>query len=131
MNYETLIDGYKQILNTIYAPKQYYERITTFLKEYKPRPVHSVSLSKLRLYHITAFFRAMWVLGVMENGRTRFWRFFISTLIKRPKLFPLSVSLSVYGIHFRRVVKKFGQTPTLKLPSPIKVSSDLTDTQSP
>ena len=131
MNYETLIDGYKHILNTIYAPKQYYERITTFLKEYRPYPIHSISLSKLRLYHITAFLRAMWVLGVMENGRTRFWRFFISTLIKRPKLFPLSVSLSVYGIHFRRVVRKFGKTPTLKLPSPIKVSSDLIDTKSP
>ena len=30
MNYETLIDGYKNILNTIYSPKQYYERIKTF-----------------------------------------------------------------------------------------------------
>ena len=130
MNYETLIDGYRHILNTIYAPKQYYERITTFLKEYRPHPVQSMSLSKLRLYHITAFFRAMWVLGVMENGRTRYWRFFFSTLVKRPKLFPLSISLSVYGLHFRRVAKKFSKTPVLELPPPIRVASDLTDTES-
>ena len=128
MNYETLIEGYKHILNTIYAPKQYYERITTFLKEYKPRQVHGIS--KIRFNYVRAFFKSMWVLGVMENGRTRYWRFFISTLVKRPKLFPLSISLSVYGIHFRRVAKKFGKTSAIKLPSPIKVSSDLTDAES-
>jgi radical SAM superfamily enzyme YgiQ (UPF0313 family) len=131
MNYETLIEGYKQILNTIYAPKQYYERITTFLKEYKPRKVQSISLSKLRFYHITAFFKAMWALGVMESGRTRYWRFFISTLVKRPKLFPLSISLSVYGLHFRRVAKKFDKMPVLKLPPPIQVPSDRTDFNNP
>jgi radical SAM superfamily enzyme YgiQ (UPF0313 family) len=127
MNYETLIDGYKHILNTIYAPKQYYERITTFLKEYRPHKVHG--MSKLRFYHIAGLVRSMWVLGVMENGRTRYWRFFISTLLKRPKLFPLSISLSVYGLHFRRVARKFSQTPVLKLPSPFKIPSDLTDTK--
>jgi len=37
MNYETLINGYKNILDTIYSPKQYYERVKIFLKEYKPR----------------------------------------------------------------------------------------------
>ncbi|MDI6814690.1 MAG: B12-binding domain-containing radical SAM protein, partial [Dehalococcoidales bacterium] len=26
MNYKTLIDGYKKVINTIYSPKQYYER---------------------------------------------------------------------------------------------------------
>jgi radical SAM superfamily enzyme YgiQ (UPF0313 family) len=127
MNYETLIDGYKHILNTIYAPKQYYERITTFLKEYRPHKVHGVS--KLRLYHITGLVRSMWVLGVLENGRMRYWRFLISTLLKRPKLFALSMSLSIYGVHFRRVARKFSKTPVLRLPPPIKIPSDLTDTQ--
>ncbi len=37
MNYETLINGYKHILYTIYSPKQYYERVKTFLKAYKPQ----------------------------------------------------------------------------------------------
>jgi radical SAM superfamily enzyme YgiQ (UPF0313 family) len=126
MNYETLIEGYKHILNTIYAPKQYYERITTFLKEYRPRRVHG--LSKLRFHYIRAFVKSMWVLGVMESGRTRYWRFFFSTLVRRPKLFPLSMTLSVYGLHFRRVANKFSKTPTLQLPPAIRVPSDLTDT---
>ena len=37
MHLDTLLNGYKQIMNTIYAPKQFYERIKTFLKEFKPR----------------------------------------------------------------------------------------------
>jgi radical SAM superfamily enzyme YgiQ (UPF0313 family) len=126
MNYETLIDGYKHILNTIYAPKQYYERITTFLKEYRPRQVQGIS--KLRFSYVKAFFKSMWVLGVMENGRTRYWRFFFSTLVKRPKLFPLSISLSVYGLHFRRVANKFSKTPVIKIPPAIRIPSDMTDT---
>ena len=126
MNYETLIEGYKHILNTIYSPKQYYERITTFLKEYRPYKVHGVS--KLRLYHIRGFVRSMWVLGVIENGRLRYWMFFISTLLKRPKFFAISISLSVYGLHFRRVAKKFGKTPTLQLPPAIRVPTDPIDT---
>jgi len=129
MNYETLIEGYKHILNTVYSPKQYYERITTFLKEYRPYKVHGPS--RLRYYHIKALVRSMWVLGVMESGRTRYWRFFISTLVKRPKFFPLSMSLSVYGLHFRRVARKFSKTPVLKIPPAIRVSSDLTDAESP
>ena len=34
MNFETLINGYKHILNTIYSPKQFYERVKIFLKEW-------------------------------------------------------------------------------------------------
>ena len=37
MNRETLINGYRHILNTIYAPKEYYARIKTLSKEYKPK----------------------------------------------------------------------------------------------
>ena len=35
MDLPSLVTGYKHILNTIYAPKEYYARVTTFLKEYK------------------------------------------------------------------------------------------------
>jgi hypothetical protein len=35
MNYEILINGYKRIINGIYSPKPYYERVRRFLKEYK------------------------------------------------------------------------------------------------
>ena len=37
MNYEVLVTGYHSILNTIYSPHHYYERVKTFLREYRPK----------------------------------------------------------------------------------------------
>ncbi|MBA7715812.1 hypothetical protein ES703_124870 [subsurface metagenome] len=110
MNYETLINGYKNILNTIYSPKQYYERIKTFLKEYKPKP-RKRALPQLRFYHIRAFIKSMWVLGIKERGRKYYWRLFLPILLRRPRSFPLFISLSVYGYHFRKVTEKYISTP--------------------
>ena len=112
MNCETLINGYRHILKTIYAPKQYYERIKSFLKEYKPQ--HKIA-GRLKLQHIKALVKSMWFLGVRERGRCQYWRMFISTLIKQPRKFPLSISLSVYGYHFRKVLEGYIHLPVKDL----------------
>ena len=112
MNYETLINGYKSILNTIYSPKHYYERVKICLKEYKP--AKRKRGSHLRFYHIRAFIRSMWFLGVREKGRRYYWKLFVSTLLRRPRSFPLSVSLAIYGFHFRKITEKYISTPINK-----------------
>ena len=103
MNYETLINGYRHILNTIYSPKNYYERVKTFLKEYKPRGIRK---GKIQFYHLKAFIKSMWVLGVKEKGRKYYWKLFASTLLRCPRSFPLSMSLAVYGYHFRKIAER-------------------------
>ena len=108
MNYETLINGYKHILDTIYSPRQFYERVKIFLKEYKPQGKRK---GKLQFYHITAFIKSMWLLGVKEKGRRYYWKLFLSTLLRRPRSFPVSISLGVFGYHFRKVVEKYIKTP--------------------
>lgn len=108
MNHETLIDGYKRILNTIYSPKHYYERVKTFLREYKP---HRETASRLRFHHIRAFFKSIWFLGIREKGRKYYWKLFLSTLLKQPRKFAISISLSIYGYHFRKVVEKYISLP--------------------
>ena len=110
MNYETLISGYKHILKTIYSPKQYYERVKTFLKEYRPQ--RRQGSLRLRFYHISALIKTTWFLGVREKGRRYYWKLFISTLLRHPRSFPLAISLSVYGFHFRKVVEKYICMPT-------------------
>lgn len=114
MNYETLIDGYKHILQTIYSPKEYYARIKTFLKEY--RPYKSPRASHLKRYHVTALFKSMWVLGIWEKGRRHYWGMVLPTLFTRPSVLPLSLALAVYGLHFRRVAASFGATTPLQVP---------------
>ncbi len=116
MDYETLINGYKHILNVIYSPKPYYERVKIFLKEYKPR---GKGWGKIEFNHFKGLVKSMWILGVKEKGRRYFWRLFVSTLLKSPRSFPLSITLAVYGFHFRKVAEKYINMPveeTLKTP---------------
>ncbi len=112
MKYKTLVTGYKHVLDTIYSPRYYYERVVAFLKEYKPRK--TAGISQLRFSHIASFIKTLWFLGVTNKGRRYFWRLLISTLLKRPRHFPLSIGLSVSGFHFRKVAEGYHKTiPTL------------------
>ena len=108
MHYETLIDGYKHILDTIYSPKQFYERIRIFLKEYRPQKKGGVF--KIQRNHIKVFIRSIWLLGIKEKGGRYYWKLFLSTLLRHPRSFPLSISLAVYGFHFRKVAEKYIST---------------------
>ena len=109
MDYETLINGYKKILTTIYSPKHYYERIKIFLKEYKPQK--RTGVSQLQFYHIRAFIKSMWFLGMKGEGRGYYWKLLIWTLLRYPRCFPVSVTLEIYGFHFRKIVEKYISTP--------------------
>ncbi len=103
MGYEPLVKGYNHIVDTIYTPKQYYERIKTFLREYKPGNRKKFKISILQLI---AWIRSVWVLGVKEKGRIQYWKLVVWTLLKKPKTFPLSMTLAVQGFHFRKVAEK-------------------------
>ncbi len=104
MKTETLINGYKHILHTIYSPKQYYQRISTFLKEYRPPNLRI--LKRFQFYHIPAFFRVIWILGIIDKGRKDFWQLLLTTLFHRPKLLAISFNLAVFGLHFRKITEK-------------------------
>lgn len=108
MNYDTLVNGYQNIINTIYSPKPFYERIGTFLREYRPK---KRGTSHLRFWHITALFKSIWFMGIKEKGRRYYWSLILSTLVKRPRAFPLSVTLSIYGFHFRQISRKLVSLP--------------------
>jgi radical SAM superfamily enzyme YgiQ (UPF0313 family) len=108
MNYKTLINGYKNVLDTIYSPRYYCERVITFLKEYRPRK--TAGISQLRFYHITSLIKSLWFLGITDEGRWHFWRLLISTLLRYPRRFPLSIVLSVSGFHFRKVTEDYNKT---------------------
>jgi len=108
MGRERLANGYEHILNTIYAPKPYYERIKIFLKEYKPKRKRKGNISPR---HIVALIKSMWVLGIKEKGRRFYWRLFVWTLLKKPKSFPLSIAFAIQGFHLRKVAKKIHVPP--------------------
>lgn len=106
MNLITLMTGYKNVLDTIYAPKQYHDRTKTFLKEYRPGPKQTL---RLDFGNIRALIRSMFHLGIKEKGREYYWKLLAWTLVKRPRSFQLAVTLSIYGFHFRKIVHGYLQ----------------------
>jgi radical SAM superfamily enzyme YgiQ (UPF0313 family) len=97
---EILLQGYRQVLNTIYAPMPYYRRIRTFFEEYQPRGKASASPKP---HQIVTLLRSMWTLGVKEEGRKHFWSALVPIAISKPRVLPLFFSLAIQGFHLRKV----------------------------
>jgi len=102
MPHEILVQGYRQILDTIYAPKLYYRRINTFFGEYQPRNKVSASLKP---HHVVTLLKAMWTLGVKEKGRKHYWDTLVSIVFNNPKVLPVFFSHAIQGFHLRKVTR--------------------------
>jgi len=100
MDTDILIKGYEKVVSTIYAPKQYYKRIKTLLKEYKPVKLKTPTL---KFYHIRALISSIWLLGIKQRGRVYFWKLLFWSLIRKPNMLPYAIGFSLIGLHFRSV----------------------------
>jgi radical SAM superfamily enzyme YgiQ (UPF0313 family) len=105
MGLERLTSGYRQVVGTIYSPREYYERVVTFLREYQPR---STRRGRFSPRHINALLRCMWTVGARQRGRTDFWRSFLWTLRNKPRCFPLYITFAIQGYHYRKVAEAAG-----------------------
>ena len=101
MGLEPLKDGYRKILSQIYAPKFYYERVLTFLREYQPPKIRI----QLEPQYVLALGRSIYQLGIRGAERVQYWQLFFWTLFRRPRLFPLAITFAIYGFHFRQVIE--------------------------
>jgi hypothetical protein len=101
MDSEVLNRGYKSLVEYLYTPKNYYARVHTLLIELRP-PKFTV---RFDLTYVMAFFHTIYSLGIVGKERTHYWKLLFWTLFRRPKVFPLAITLAVYGYHFRQVLK--------------------------
>jgi radical SAM superfamily enzyme YgiQ (UPF0313 family) len=102
MEYDRLVGGYKRVMQNIYSPKQYYKRVKTFLQNYTPgdnRVFH------IRFNYVMALPKSIIRIGILGRERFQYWKLFFWSLFRRPKLFPHAITLSIYGFHFRKMVK--------------------------
>ncbi len=100
MDSKDLLAGYQKILDKIYSPKYYYERVMLFLKEFKP--------GKKKVFHlnpnyILALFKSIVKLGIIGKERIYYWKLFFWSLYRKPQLFSLAILFTIYGFHFRKV----------------------------
>lgn len=99
MDLSLLKEGYRKILDSIYSGKGFYERVRTFLKEYKPHR-HAVTI---QWQEIAALFKSVFEIGIKSKERKEYWKLFFWTLFNCPRKFPLAITFSIYGYHFRKV----------------------------
>jgi radical SAM superfamily enzyme YgiQ (UPF0313 family) len=98
---EFLVNGYRELMKKLYEPRTYYQRIRTFLEHNRP------SGPRLRLAwsDFQAFLKSLWLLGIWHRGRRAYWRFCVTTLLRRPRQLHQAITLTIIGHHFRRVAK--------------------------
>jgi radical SAM superfamily enzyme YgiQ (UPF0313 family) len=98
---EFLVGKYRELMQQLYEPDTYYGRIRAFLDRHRPagpRP-------RIGPADVGAFFKSLWLMGVVHRGRRAYWRFMASTLRHHPAQFGLAVTLAIYGHHFRVVAR--------------------------
>jgi len=104
MNREILLAGYRNLMGYIYSPGPYYQRMRTFLREYRPPKIAET----WNWDYPMAFVRASIRLGVFGRERFHYWGLLLWTFFRRPSLLPLAVTLSIYGHHFRKTCGTLG-----------------------
>lgn len=99
MDFDRLLAGYKEILNHIYEPRHYYERIKTMLREYHPPKSRCLPTRS----DLLALLRSIYRLGILGKERVQYWKLLLWTSFRRPESFPLVVTLAISGYHCRKV----------------------------
>ena len=100
MNFDDLKHGYQSLIKGIYSSKPYYLRVKGFLTRYQK----NIHLPKRFSYRdIKALMKSIFILGFFRKGRRYYWKLFFWSLFKRPRLFSMAVTYSIYGYHFRKV----------------------------
>jgi hypothetical protein len=102
MNKELLLNGYQQILTGIYSSKAFHFRLKKFLTGFNPGATIKRRLSGEK---ILALIRSVLYIGILSKGRVYYWKLFWWSLLRRPKMFPMAITYSIYGYHFRKVYK--------------------------
>ena len=102
MGIDQLMDGYRQVMGHIDSTRHYYRRVRVFLKEFgNPK-----TDTRLDLQRFLALFRTSIRLGILGRERFQYWYLMTWTLVRKPRLIPLTITLAIYGHHFRRICEK-------------------------
>jgi radical SAM superfamily enzyme YgiQ (UPF0313 family) len=103
MDAARLVEGYKTILQTIYSPREYYQRALDCLErvvagELEPRRNRLTS-------DAVTLARVVLALGVRDHARGEFWRYLRRALTEHRERFAEAVRLAAVGYHFRKLTE--------------------------
>lgn len=106
MPIEALREGYRRTLQYLYSPPSFYQRVRTFLADYRPPRFSAPLAMRRRVALLRAFIRASLRLGVIDRGRLLYWRLLAGTLFTKPRCLGTAVTIWACGYHFRQVARR-------------------------
>lgn len=101
-----LVQGYQRIMQTIYSPREYYERVLDSMRRTAHQLAEPSHYSLIRGF--TTLTRIFVKLGVIDRERKEFWRFFTHALLKHRTRITDSLRLAAVGYHFRKLSEAYG-----------------------
>ncbi len=98
---------YAALVRRLYSPRVYYQRVRIFLRAYRVPHIDPRWELRYLLRQWGAFFLAAIRLGITGKERFEYWKLLLWTVLRRPRAFPLAVTLAIYGYHFRRTCEAY------------------------
>ncbi|HYA40428.1 MAG TPA: B12-binding domain-containing radical SAM protein [Syntrophobacteraceae bacterium] len=99
MDRTKIIEGYRWVMNSVYSPEMYYNRILAFLRTYKPK-----AETYLQRADLLAFVRSLWYLGIADHkSRNYYWKLLKKAFSGYNDAFGDIVTYAIYGYHFRKL----------------------------
>lgn len=102
LDLEVLQNGYRSLIQYLYTPKIYYRRVLTFLETLEPPQIKI----KIDWTYFKALLRSMVTLGIRGVERVEYWKLFFWALFRKPRTFPIAITLAIYGHHFRTLANQ-------------------------
>ena len=100
MNPQQLVEGFRSILQRIYQPDAYYERVRKFLAQY-----HPVYQRRRSTSDYLALARSILKQGVLGEARASYWKFFFEAATRYRHAFDTAITLAIMGYHFQTLTR--------------------------
>ena len=104
---DLLIKGYQRIMQTIYSPREYYERVLDSMKRTAQQFTEPTNYGVIRA--VAALTRIFVKLGVLDSERREFWRFVTKAVIKHRTRIAESLRHAAMGYHFRKLSDAYAE----------------------
>jgi radical SAM superfamily enzyme YgiQ (UPF0313 family) len=100
MDPKRLLEGYRSILKRIYDRDAYYQRVRRFLGQYRP-----AFKTQRNWNDYAAFLRSILRQGILEEGRSSYWKFLFDAATRYRHAFGTAVILAIQGRHFHTITQ--------------------------
>ncbi len=95
MDPKTLLAGYRDVMASIYSPKEYFARARTLLSRLGPGPKNRLVFSDC-----LALCRSFVRQGIFARYRITYWKFIVGAAFRARTHLGLAVGLAIMGHHF-------------------------------